>query len=244
MWTRSLLAFLWPLVLGLGALQGLRDHRSKTAELLTSTPRPPWHRAVALLGTTALTLVTGFALLIVAGGVQVLAGGAYQHLGWVPISLVATLSLVAAAALGMGLGRTLPSAFTPSALTPPALTPPALTVAAFVFVSLLRTAEGPAVPTPAVPNRLALLSPVVAQVREVRLTLSASVHLGQTLGLLGVAATGFALLAAVTTRGRLLALAPVLAGAVLALLVLPSDPRRTYVVDRAAAAMVCEDRSA
>ncbi len=65
-------------------------------------------------------------------------------------------------------------------------------------------------------------------------------HLGQTLWLLGVAATGFALLAAASPRARLLALTPVLAGAALALLVLPSDPRRTYVVDEAAAALVCD----
>ncbi|KOG85400.1 ABC transporter permease [Streptomyces varsoviensis] len=232
MWTRSLLVFLWPLVLGLGALQGLRDHRSAMGELLTSTPRPAWHRAATLAGTIALTLVAGFALLLVVGGAQVLAGGAYQHLGWLPISLVAALALIAAAVLGMGLGRTLPSP----------LTPPALTVAAFVFTNLLRTAEGPAIPSPAAPNRLVLLSPAVSQVREVLLTLSAPVHLGQTLWLLGLAATGFALLAAATRRGRLLAVAPVLAGSVLALLVLPSDPRRTYVVDTAAAAMVCEGR--
>jgi hypothetical protein len=44
----------------------------------------------------------------------------------------------------------------------------------------------------------------------------------------------------VTPRARLLALTPVLAGAAVALLVLPSDPRRTYVVDEAAAALVCD----
>ncbi|GAA2067446.1 hypothetical protein GCM10009801_14800 [Streptomyces albiaxialis] len=230
LWTRTLLIYLWPLAVGLGALQGLRDHRARTGELLTSTPRPAWHRAAALTGTTALALVSSFALLVLTGGVRVLAGSAYPHLGWVPVSLVGALSLVAGAVLGMGLARALPSA----------LTPPALTVGALVFTTLLRVSAESAVPSAAVPNRLSLLSPAAPEVREVLLTLSASVHLGQTLWLLGMAATGFALLAAATPRGRVLALAPVLAGAVLALLVLPAEPRRTYVVDKAAAALVCD----
>ncbi|MET9964743.1 hypothetical protein ABZZ80_02115 [Streptomyces sp. NPDC006356] len=230
LWTRSQLLFLWPLAVGLGALQGLRDHRSNISELLTSTPRPAWHRAATLAGTTALTLASAFTLFVLQGAVQVSAGTGYTHLGWLPISLVGALSLVAGAVLGMGIGRALPSP----------LIPPALAVAAFLFTILLRQAAESVVPTAAVPNRISLLSPAVAEVREMLLTLSPSVHLGQTLWLLGMAATGFALLAAATRRARLLALTPVLAGAAIALLVLPSDPRRTYVVDEAAAAMVCD----
>jgi hypothetical protein len=231
LWTRSLLVILWPLAVGFGALQGLRDHRSKMSELLTSTPRPAWHRAAMLAGTTAITLVSAFALLVLQGAVQVLADAEYTHLGWLPISLVGALALVAGAVLGMGVGRALPSP----------LTPPALAVGAFVVTNLLRQwTSDSAVPTASVPNRVSLLSPGVAEVRDVFLTLSASVHLGQTLWLLGMAATGFALLAATTPRARLLALTPVLAGAALALLVLPSDPRRTYVVDDDAAAPVCD----
>lgn len=231
LWTRILLVYLWPLVVALGALQGLRDHRSKMSELLTSTPRPGWHRAATLAGTLALTLTSAFALLVLQGTVQVMLGDtAYTHLGWLPISLVGALALVAGAVLGMGLGRAMPSP----------LTPPALAATAFVFINLLRMSMESGMPTSMVPNRISLLSPAVSEVRDVFLTLSASVHLGQTLWLLGMAATGFALLAAATWRARLLSLTPVLAGAALALLVLPSDPRRTYVVDEAAAAMVCD----
>ncbi|MEU9135832.1 hypothetical protein AB0D33_07650 [Streptomyces sp. NPDC048404] len=231
LWTRFLLVFLWPLVVGLGALQGLRDHRSGMSELLTSMPRPAWHRAATLAGTTAIMVTSAFALLVLQGAAQVmLADTEYTHLGWLPISLVGALALVAGAALGMGVGRALPSP----------LTPPALAVGAFVLINLLQQSMEAGIPTAVVPNRVALLSPAVAEVHDVLLTPSASVHLGQTLWLLGMAATGFALLAAATPRARLLALTPVLAGAAVALLVLPSDPRRTYVVDEAAAAMVCE----
>lgn len=231
LWTRTLLFYLWPLAMGLGALQGLRDHRSKISDLLTSTPRPTWHRAATLAGTTAFTLVAAFVSLILVGAVQVLAHTRYTHLGWLPISLVGVLALVAGAVLGMGVARALPSV----------LTPPALAMGAFVFTAVLARTETAAAPGASPdPNRLALLSPAVERVPNAFVTLSASVHLGQTIWLLGVASTGFALLVAVTPRTRLLALAPVLAGAALALLVLPSDPRRMFVVDEAAAKPVCD----
>ncbi|MFI5774545.1 hypothetical protein ACIA74_39910 [Streptomyces sp. NPDC051658] len=236
LWTRSLLFYLWPLAVGLGALQGLRDHRSKMSELLTSTPRPARHRAATLAGTTAITLASAFALLVLVGAVQVAANTEYTHLGWLPISLVGALSLVAGAVLGMGAGRALPSV----------LTPPALAMGAFVFTALMQTSLGRTETTTATglpstaPNRVSLLSPAVQEARDVLVTLSASVHAGQTIWLLAMAATGFALLVAATPRARLIALTPVLAGAVIALLVLPSDPRRIYVVDEAAAELVCD----
>ncbi|WP_404197708.1 hypothetical protein [Streptomyces tauricus] len=238
LWTRSLLFYLWPLAVGLGALQGLRDHRSTMYELLTSTPRPARHRAAALAGTTAFTLASAFALLVLVGGFQVLGNTEYTHLGWLPISLVGALFLIAGAVLGMGAGRALPSA----------LTPPALAMTAFVFTVLMHMSLGRTetlmaggVPSTE-PNRVSLLSPTVEEVRDTLVTLSAPVHAGQTVWLLGMAATGFALLIAATPRARLTALVPLLAGAVIALLVLPSDPRRMYVVDTSAAELVCEGR--
>ncbi|HET6861331.1 MAG TPA: hypothetical protein VFH94_30050, partial [Streptomyces sp.] len=220
MWTRYPLMFLWPIAIGLGALQGLRDHRSKMSELLTSSPRPARHRAATLAGTMAFTLVSAFALLVLLGAVQVLAGDAsYTHLGWLPISLVGALALAAGAVLGMGVARALPSA----------LTPPALAVVALLFNNFLRQITDAAVPASAVPNRLSLLSPTVADVRETLLTFSVPVHLGQTFWLIGMAATGLALLAAATPRARLLALTPLLAGGAVALLLFPAVPRDTYV---------------
>ncbi|MFI7295285.1 hypothetical protein [Streptomyces sp. NPDC050121] len=232
--TRGLLVYLWPLAVGLGALQGLRDHRSTMAELLTSTSRPAWHRAATLAGTMAITLVSAFALFVLGGAVQVFANTEYTHLGWLPISLVGALSLVAGAVLGMGAGRAMPSA----------LTPPALAMGAFVFTALMHMSMERTDPATGMlstePSRVSLLSPAVGEVRDALVTLSASVHVGQTLWLLGLAATGFALLVDATPRARLIALTPVLAGAAVALLVLPSDPRRIYVVDEAAAELVCD----
>ncbi|WP_405019641.1 hypothetical protein OHV05_24950 [Kitasatospora sp. NBC_00070] len=232
LWTRSLLSFWWPLVVGLGALYGLRDARSRTSELLTTTPRPAWQRAALPAGATALALAVGFGLLVLVGGILVAVHGTgYLPLGWLPISLVAALGLVAGALFGMGVARVLPSV-----LTPPAL---AVGVLALTAMFLRQNAEGE-VPSGLGSNRLAQLSPATVAPREMLLTLSGSVHLGQTVWLLGLLATGFALLAAASRRARLLALTPVLAGAALALLVLPSDPRDTYVIDRTAASLVCD----
>ncbi|MFF5363655.1 hypothetical protein ACFY4I_30355 [Streptomyces scabiei] len=232
LWTRSLLILLWPLAMALGALQGLRDHRSKMTELLTSTPRPARHRAATTAGASAITLVSAFTLLLLQGAVQVAGNTSYTHPGWLPISLVAGLSLVAGFFLGMGVGRSLPSP----------LVPPALAVAAFVFLNLLRISTDTMTPGAAPPGRATLLSPAVEYVGDVFLTLSAPVHLGQTVWLLGMAATGFALLLAANRRTRLLALTPVLAGAVIALLLFPANARQAYVFDRAAAAPVCDGR--
>ncbi|MEV0536099.1 hypothetical protein [Kitasatospora sp. NPDC050463] len=232
LWTRYLLGFWWPLVVGLGALYGLRDSRSRMGELLMTTPRPAWRRAALPAGATALALVAGFGLLVLVGGIQVALGDTtYLPFGWLPISLVAVLALVAGAVFGMGVARALPFA----------LTPPALVLVVLVVLNgLLRTVVEGERPASRAPNRLALLSPVPPEPREMLLTLSGSVHVGQALWLLGLLATGFALLVAATRRTRLLALAPVLAGAALALLVLPAQPRDTYVVDRAAATLVCD----
>ncbi|MFF9364986.1 hypothetical protein [Streptomyces griseoluteus] len=231
--TRFLLNFLWPLAMGLGALQGLRDHRSKVSELLTSTPRPASHRAASLSSAMAITLASAFAVLVLVGGVQVVARTEYTHLGWLPISLVGALALAAGAVLGMGVGRTLPFV-----LTPPALAVSALACMQLVYISLTKVDASTGF-TMQEPNRLSLLSPA-QEARDVLLTLSTSVHVGQMIWLLGMTTTGFALLVTKRLRNRLIALTPILVGAAIALCVFPSDPHRMYVVDKAAAHLVCD----
>lgn len=239
-WTRGVLFYGWPLALGAGALQGLRDSRSKMPELLSSTPRPAWHRAASLGGTTAVVLAAAFALVVMVGGVQVVAHTEYTHFGWVPTSLVGALFLGSGALLGLGIGRALPSVFTPPAVTVAALfvsqllliqaTPIASRVSAWTEVK----GGGP------LPSQVALLGPAIRETREALFTFSASVYVGQTIWVLALAATGFVLLAAGTRRTRLLALVPALTGAVIALLVLPAESAKTYVLDKAAAEKVCD----
>lgn len=232
LWTRVLLAYIWPLVGGVGALYALRDHRSRMPELLTSTPRPGWQRAAAPATAIALALTAGFVALLLWGGVQVALGTTtVTSLGWLPISAVALLALVAAALLGMGAARTLPSPLTP---------PLVVVLLLAVNITLMQNSDGRLPAANIAPHLLSQLSPVVAQPRQVLLTLTGAVHLGQALWLLGLLATGFALLTATRARARLTAVVPALAGAVLALLVLPGDPAGSYRVDTAAASPACE----
>lgn len=232
LWTRVTLAYVWPLVAGVGALYALRDHRSRMPELLTSTPRPVWQRAAAPATAIALALTAGFVTLLLWGGVGVLLGTTtFTTLGWLPISAVGLLALVAAALFGMGVARTLPSPLTP---------PLVVVVLLAVNVTLMQNSDGRLPAANIAPHVLSQLSPVVAQPRELLLTLTGAVHLGQTLWLLGLLATGFGLLTATRVRTRLTAVVPALAGAVLALLVLPGDPAGSYRVDTAAASPACE----
>lgn len=158
MWTRYLLGFWWPLVVGMGAVYGLRESRSRMTELLTTTPLPAWRRAALPAGAMALALVSGFGLLVLVGAVQVALGATtYTPVGWLPISLVGALALVAGALFGMGVARALPSV----------LTPPALVVLVLMLTGLLlRQGNEGARPSGVAPNRLAQLSPVTAEPRR------------------------------------------------------------------------------
>jgi hypothetical protein len=226
-WERYLLSFLLPLAAGAGALQGLRDHRAGTGELLTATPRPAWQRAAVTAGALAATLAGAYLLVFGVAAVQVAAGGALFHPGWIPVVGVGALGLVAVGWLGMGIGRTLPSV----------LTPPAVAIATLMVMYLVggTWARDEHVP-------LTYLAPPLNHVRSAFHDIAGQVSLAQALGLLGLAATGFWLLAAASVRARLPALLPVALGVTVALPMLPSDPARFLVVNEAAAAPVCSGR--
>ncbi|MFE4944261.1 hypothetical protein [Streptomyces sp. NPDC056641] len=227
-WERFTMVLMWPLAVTAGAVQGIRDRRSGTSELLAATPRPGWHRATTTAGAFALSLTAAYVLVFLYGGVRVLANDGYVHLGWLPVLAVGVLALVAGALLGMGVARTVPSA-----LTPPVLALGSLTAVLVVH----ETVTGDLVP-----NRIVLLSPALSQVYSAFLTVTWRVHAGQALWLLGLAATGFLLLVARKPRARLLALLPLVAGAAVAVPLLPADNARNYALDKAATALVCEGR--
>ncbi|NJQ16820.1 hypothetical protein [Streptomyces bohaiensis] len=234
LWTRTTLVVLLPLVVGLGALHGLRDHRSGTDELLAATSRPAPQRAALPMAALALALVVGFGTLVAWGAVRVATGETtHHHAGWLPITAVALLALVAGAVLGAGAARALPSP----------LTPPVLVVLCLVANVFLVQHSDAAHPTSQlVPHLLSQFTPAVAEPRQVLLTPTVALHLGQSVWLLSLLACGFLLLAVSSTRARLLAVVPAVAGALLALPLLPAAPRDGYRVDAAAAAWACEGR--
>ncbi|MFE4370069.1 hypothetical protein ACFRMN_17890 [Streptomyces sp. NPDC056835] len=227
-WQRFTMVLLWPLAVTAGAVQGIRDRRSGTSELLSTTPRPGWHRATTIAGALALTLTAAYVLVFLYGGVRVLVNDGYVHLGWLPVLAVGALALVAGALLGMGVARAVPSA----------LTPPLLALGTLTAVLAVHETVTPGM----VPNRIVLLSPALSQVYSTFLTVTWRVHAGQTVWLLGLAATGFLLLVAGRPRARLLGLLPVVLGAAVAVPLLPADSARNYALDKAATALVCEGR--
>lgn len=226
-WERYLLLFLWPIAVGAGALQGLRDRRSTMDELLSSTPRPAAHRTAKTAAAAAITLVTAYLLVFAVGAVQVVLNNGYFHLGWIPTVLVGALGLVAGACLGMGLSRTFPSV----------LVPPLLAVGSLVAMTYLELVGDPLWPgSGGVPNQLLLLSPGLSTVRDVFAVVADSVSVGQALWFTGVAATGVLLATSGTVRARLLAVLPLAVTGALAVAVMPAQ---TYVTDEAATALVC-----
>ncbi|WP_158844443.1 hypothetical protein [Saccharothrix deserti] len=222
-WVRFMLVFSWPLTLGAGALQGLRDRRSGVEELFASTPRPRARRVGWTLGALAVALTVGYAVVFAVGAVQVPSSTDYFHWGWLPVALVGVLALVGGAWLGVGLGRLLPSL----------LTPPVLAVAGFALTSLglgQTTGDG---------FRWTLLLPSVVYPKTVFASVAGSVSAVQAVWFVAVALTGFLLVA---LRRRWLGVLPVLVAGAVAVPLLPATLDEAYSPDRVAAELVCSEQ--
>jgi hypothetical protein len=221
-WTRFLLVLLWPLVVGAGAVQGMRDSRSGVVELLGTAPRPGLHRAAGLATAVAVPVVLGYLLVFAVGAVQVIANGGFFSFDWLPIVLVGVLAMIAGAWIGLGVGKLLPHP----------LTAPALVVAVFTAVIAFRGGV--------IPLRVALLSPAFEAVDDPFFTTSGRVDLGQAIWLVGLALTGLLALAARSRWAKVLAAVPVVVGLAVALPVLPATPAEGRGVDPVAIARVCD----
>jgi len=152
LWLRYLLVFLWPIVVGAGAIQGMRDSRSGMTELLVTTSRPHWHRAAKLAGAVGGLSALGFLLVFAVGAVEVLAHDGLFSAGFVPVLGVGMLGVVAGSWLGLAVGRLLPHP-----LTAPALAVLVLVLSVLCWISLdpveqpvLAVRAGPL--TPALPG--------------------------------------------------------------------------------------------
>ncbi|MEU4767947.1 hypothetical protein AB0H12_32330 [Actinosynnema sp. NPDC023794] len=221
-WVRFMLAFSWPLALGAGALQGLRDRRSGVEELFGSTPRPRAQRVGWTLGALAVGLVVAYAVVFAVGAAQVVSATDYFHWGWLPAALVGALALVGVAWLGMGLGRLVPSP----------LTPPVLAVAGLAVTSLGVGRPGDGLPWTA-------LLPTLPFPRSVFTAVGGSVSAAQAVWFAGIASTGFLLVA---LRRRWLGVLPVLVAAAVAVPLLPATAEEAITADPVAAELVCADQ--
>ncbi|MEV6906497.1 hypothetical protein [Amycolatopsis sp. NPDC051071] len=230
-WSRFLLVFLWPIAIGAGAIQGMRDSRSGMVELLTTMPRPGRHRAAKLAGALGGLLVLGYLLIFAVGAIQVLFNGPFFTFSWLPIVVVGALAMLAGAWIGLGIGRLLPHP----------LTAPAVAVVALVTVLVFQIAgsEG-SVLIAALPSRVSLLSPAMDVMNDPFKTTAGRMDLGQGVWLAGLAATGFLLLAARSLRAKALAVVPVLVATAIAVPILPATFAEAKAVDPRATEMVCD----
>ncbi|MEV4771317.1 hypothetical protein [Micromonospora humida] len=225
---REYLLLLWPLALAAGAWQGRREHRAKVGELFATTARPRAARMLPVLGTMALTLVVAYLVVTAAGIAWIVNTASYVPLlNFVVVTAVGALSLVAAAWLGLGVGRLLPAL----------VTAPALAVGGvlLVFFSTVST-----------PERLAAaISPAHGSggFHEYQ-TIDGRVSAALAISMITLAVTGLLLFVADGWRLRTMAVLPVLLGVGVATAILPTDRDvLTWPVDPVARELVCTDEA-
>ncbi|WFE38222.1 hypothetical protein [Micromonospora sp. WMMD998] len=223
---REYLLLMWPLALAAGAWQGRREHRAKVGELFATTARSRAGRMLPVLGAMALTLALAYLLVTAAGLAGIVTTAPYRPLPtFAVVTGVGALSLVAAAWLGLGLGRMLPAL----------VTAPALGVAGVLVVFF--STVGPA-------DRLAAaISPVHGSgpFHDYQ-TIDNRVSGALAIWLTGLAVTGLLLFVAGDWRARTAALLPVALGLVAATAIVPRDRDvLNWPVDPVARELICTE---
>ncbi|MFI7598179.1 hypothetical protein, partial [Actinoplanes sp. NPDC049681] len=224
---RLYLAVLWPLAMAAGAWQARREHRSKVAELFASTPRPAAHRTVPTLGAMAVAVVCGYLAMGVAGGLWIIGTAEYFPVSVLVVTAVGCLALIAAAWLGLAIGRLLPSP----------VTAPALAVAGLALLLLIPGATRPR-------GWLALVfSPIYEMnMPDAYATVPGRASAAQATWLAALTVTAVMLFVSSGWRIRVAALLPVVLGATLAITVMPHHNRVVNnAIDPVARELVCAE---
>ncbi|MBM2614198.1 hypothetical protein JIG36_01340 [Actinoplanes sp. LDG1-06] len=225
MTSREYTILLWPLALAAGAWQGRREHRAQVGELFTSTPRPRSQRMMPVLAAMGGALAVAYVLVVAAGGASLLSPSHYFSPDFLVITAVGVLSLVAAACLGLGLGR----------LFPALATAPVLGVAGVLLVFFSAVTN---------PDWLAaVLSPMYGTGQFYGFqTIAGGVSAAVSIWMVALAVTGVVLLVAGNAKARAAAVLPALIGLGLATAVVPRDhDTLTAPVDPVARELVCTD---
>jgi hypothetical protein len=224
---RLFLAVLWPLALAAGAWQARREHRSNVAELFASTPRPLAQRTVPTLGAMAVAVVCGYLAMGLAGGLWIMGTAEYLPAPVFVVTAVGGLALIAAAWLGLAVGRLVSSP----------VTAPALGVAGLALLLLIPAATRPR-------GWLALVfSPIYEMnMPDAYATVPHRASVAQVVWLAALAVTAVVLFASSGWRIRVAALVPVVLGAALAITVMPHQNRFVGdAVDPVAKELVCAE---
>lgn len=226
---RDIMSLIWPLAMGAGAWQALRDRRSRVEELLGTTARPRRWRVLPVAAAMAIAAIAAYLLMFAASVGHVRHPEGYFPAGAVPLIAVGALALVVAVWLGLAIGTLVPSR----------LTAPILVVVGFLGMALLPLALNPHNrPRPGTFLLLPYLQgpgddPFLAQVLTVR------ANSAQALWLAAVAASGLALFAAARPGTRVAALLPVVVGAAVAVPAMPRQLEAAWVEDRRATELTC-----
>lgn len=223
--TKEYMILLWPIALAAGAWQGRREHRAKVGELLATTPRSRARRMLPVLVAMGASVGLAFLLVVGAGGMRIASTAAYFPPDVVAIMLVGALSLVAAAWLGLGIGRLLPAL----------VTAPVLAVAGVLlvfFTAIMRPDWLGAIMSPAYGS-----TPFYPfQTIDPRVTAVLAIFMG------GLALTGVLLLVARGPRAFAAAALPVLLGFGAAAAIVPRDEAALVApIDPVARELVCTD---
>jgi hypothetical protein len=224
---RLYLAVLWPLALAAGAWQARRERRSNVTELFASTPRPRAHRTVPTLAAMAVAVVCGYLGMGLAAGLWIIGTAEYLPVAVFVVVAVGSLALIAAAWLGLAIGRMLPSP----------VTAPALAVAGLGLLLVIPAATRPR-------GWLALVfSPIYEMnMPDAYTTVPGRASLAQALWLAALAVAAVMVFASNGWRLRVAALLPVALGAALAIAVIPHRDRVVNsAIDPVARELVCTE---
>jgi hypothetical protein len=224
---REYLVLLWPLALAAGAWQARREHRSHVKELFASTARPQAQRMVPALGAMGIAMVCAYLAVAAVAVPWIIDTARFLPASAFVVAAVGVLAMVAAACLGLALGRLLPSP----------LTAPALAVAGLGLLMVIPVADGRR-------EWVSLVfSPMygMGQYTDYQ-TVYGRVSAAQAIWLVALALTGAVLLASGGWRGRVAALLPAVLGAGLAVMTIPrNDEFVAHPVDPVAQEQVCAE---
>jgi len=226
---REYLVLLWPLSLAVGAWQSRREHRSNVAELFASTARPRAQRMLPTLAALGIAVTCAYLATAAVAVPWIIGTARYLPATAFVVAAVGALAMIAAAWLGLALGRLLPHV----------VTAPALAVAGIGLLMVLPAA---------VRHRewLALIfSPMfgMGQYTDYQ-TVYGRVSAAQAIWLVALAGAGAVLLASDSWRTRVAALLPAILGASLAIMVIPRDDKFVATpIDPVAQEQVCAEGS-
>ncbi|GAA0266603.1 hypothetical protein [Cryptosporangium japonicum] len=221
---REYLIVLVPLTMAAGAWQSYREHRANVAELFATVPRPRALQIVPALIATGLAALVAYLVSLAAAVPRIIDTASYLPAAAFAAVAVGVLTLVVAFWLGLGLGR----------LRPALATAPAVAVIGFAVLAFAPQIFSSGAPA------AAFFPGSGMSVFNVYDTVGGRISATQALWLVALAAAAFVLFAVRDHRFAPAALAPLVVGATLTALVMPTgDAFERAKLDPVAQQLVC-----